>query len=114
MKNDLSERLLRFSVDIFLFLKTIPHNVENNVIRYQLAKSSTSAGANYEEAQAGSTRPDFNAKVDIALKEMRESNYWLKLLDALKIGDLDLLKKLLKESHELKLILGSIASKTSK
>jgi four helix bundle protein len=113
-KNDLAERLFQFAIKAVEFSRTIPHNIENNVIRYQLTKAATSAGANYEEAQAGSSRPDFNAKVDISLREMRESNYWLRMLQKLQIGDANLCGWLVGESRELKLILGSIASKTSK
>lgn len=51
--------------------------------KFQLGKSSTSVGANYEEAQAGSSKADFKNKVRISLKEARESNYWLRVLKAL-------------------------------
>ncbi len=51
-----------------------------SVVRYQLAKSSSSAGANYVETQAGSSKLDFNNKVWISLREMRESNYWLRII----------------------------------
>ena len=54
-KNDLEKRLFEFAVDVLLFLKKMPHSPENDVIRYQLTKSATSSGANYEEAQAGSS-----------------------------------------------------------
>ncbi|RPI66831.1 MAG: four helix bundle protein [Ignavibacteriales bacterium] len=56
-------------------MKKFPRTPEMNVIRYQLEKCSTSSGANYEEAQAGSSKPDFNNKGRISLREMRESNY---------------------------------------
>jgi len=49
-------------------------------LRYQLAKSSTSSGANYEEAQGAISRADFKNKVHISLKEMRESHYWLRII----------------------------------
>ena len=87
---------------------------EFKVIKYQLAKSSTSSGANYEESQAGSSRADFNNKIRIALREMRESNYWLRIIKELsddinKINELD---SLIDESNQLKNILGTIAVKT--
>ena len=117
MKNDLQERLFAFVVGVFKFLRTLPDNKENSVIRYQLLKSSSSTGANYEEAQAGSSRADFAHKVEIALKEMRESNYWLRLIEATSdkqdLNSIEL-EKLIKESEELKLILGSIATKTKR
>ncbi|MBN2615551.1 MAG: four helix bundle protein [Bacteroidales bacterium] len=79
-------------------------------------KSTTSSGANYEEAQGASSRADFTNKVRISLKEMRESNYWLKVVDGIN-EKLDLkieINTLLKESTELKNILGSICSKTER
>jgi len=66
-----------------------------------------------EEAQGGSSRADFKNKIFIALKEMRESNYWLKVLngvsDDTKTKEEDY--RLINESGELKNILGSIVSK---
>ena len=46
----------------------------------QLLKSGTSIGANVTEAQRGQTKPDFNTKMNIALKEANETQYWMKLL----------------------------------
>ena len=85
-----------------------------NVVKYQLTKSATSSGANYEEAQGASSKSDFLNKVRIALKEMRESNYWLRILLRLESVNPQLNKKLLDESEELKKILGAIASKVGK
>jgi len=68
-------------------------------------------GANYEEAQAASSRADFANKIKISLREMRESNYWLRICKKVNIGDKILCEGLLKESSELKNILGSISSK---
>lgn len=79
-----------------------------------MTKSATSSGANYEEAQAASSRADFKNKINISLKEIRESNYWLKIFKALGIGDNETGKYLVNESDELKKILGSISSKTAK
>jgi four helix bundle protein len=51
----------------------------------QLLKAGTSVGANVEEAQAGQSRADFISKNAIALKEARETHYWLRLLVASKV-----------------------------
>lgn len=116
MNENLNDRLFNFAVNGLKFLKKLPRTPEMNVIRYQLAKCSTSSGANYEEAQAGSSKPDFNNKVRISLKEMRESNYWFRVikatLDDNKFNN-DLLP-LIDESSQLKKILGSIVTKTNK
>ena len=116
-KNDLSKRLFKFSVDVIQLLRTLPKGIEYKVIYYQLVKSSTSTGANYEEAQAGVSRADFNNKVRIALKEIKESNYWLRIIKEIQ-GEMcknqHLLESLIVESEELNKILGSIVNKTRK
>jgi four helix bundle protein len=116
MPENLNERLFNFAVNVLKFLRKLPRTPEMNVIRYQLAKCSTSSGANYEEAQAGSSKPDFNNKVRISLREMRESNYWLRIIKAtLNDNKLDNeMIYLIDESTQLKKILGSIVTKTNK
>lgn len=114
MGNDINERLFSFAVRCLKFLKSLPETAEYKVIKYQLAKSSTSSGANYEESQAGSSRADFCNKVRISLREMRESNYWLRIIGGLNENNSlnDELTWLIKESGELKNILGAIVQKT--
>ncbi len=111
-KNDLCESLFEFSVAVIEFLKTLPYSPENKTIRTQLSKSACSSGANYEESQGGSSKADFANKVRISLREMRESNYWLRIIKRtvkeINVSDLDYL---IKESGELKSILGSIVQK---
>ncbi len=114
-QNDLSKRLFTFSVKIIRFLRTLPYETEYKVIRYQLIKSATSVGANYQEAQAASSKADFHNKVKIALKEMMESRYWLKIIKGITDTNIsDELTFLINESDELNKILGSIALKTKK
>lgn len=115
MDIDLAERLFKFAVRVIKFLRNLPNEPEFNNIRYQLSKSSSSSGANYEEAQAAYSKTDFLFKIDISLREMRESNYWLRLINAtyefngiLKTELTDLIN----ESLELKNILGKISSST--
>lgn len=110
-ENDLLERTFRFSVDCILFLRTLPSSSEYSVIKYQLTKSATSIGANYEESQAGSSSADFKNKIRISLREARESNYWLRILNAIDNQSSVELNKLIKESNEIKNILGSIVNK---
>ena len=109
-KVDLKERLLDFAIHIIKFISTIPSRKEFEVIKYQLSRSATSIGANYEESQT-STFNEFLHKVKIALREANESSYWLKIIDALNIADKDQVKTLLIESQEIGKILGSIAVK---
>ena len=111
MDQGLGERLFNFALDTIKFLGTLPKLPEAQIIRYQLAKSSTSSGANYEESQAASSRADFAHKMKISLREMRESNYWLRICLHSNFGDHAMNQKLLTESLELKKILGAICSK---
>ncbi len=69
---ELRDRLLDFSVAVFKMLKEIPYRKEYDVLRYQLSKSATSIGANYEESQ-NTTYKDFIHKVKIALREANET-----------------------------------------
>lgn len=112
--NDLVDRIFVFAVKAIKFLRSLPYNEETKIIKHQLIKSSSSTGANYEESQAGSSRADFSNKVRISLREVRESNYWLRLIKALESDNVNEfeLDWLINESEELKRILGSINQKT--
>lgn len=68
MKNDLSQRLLNFTINVIKLLRKLPNDVEYKVIKFQLIKSASSTGANYEEAQGASSKADFNNKIHISLK----------------------------------------------
>ena len=108
--NDLQKRLFKFAVDVIKMLRNLRNSTDLNPIKFQLTKSSGSSGANYEEAQAAESRIDFGHKINISLKEMRESNFWLRMLHDILPGNEEI-ERLVNESSELKLILGSIRSK---
>ncbi len=110
---DLKERTFTFAVDVLLLLRTVSNTKENDVIKYQLSKAGTSVGANYEESQGANSRADFRYKISISLKEIREANYWLRIMESIRIGNQDEAKRLIKESAELKLIFGKIYNKVS-
>jgi len=109
---DLRERLLKFAVLTIKFVGTLPDKKEYHVFKYQLSKSVTSIGANYEEAQGAYSKADFEAKIGICLKEARETNYFLTVLNELILsGELN---HLLKESEEIKKMFGSALVKMRK
>ena len=110
---DLNKRLLNFSVNTIKFLQTLPYKKEYDVFRYQLSKSATSIGANFEEAQS-TTYKEFIQKLRIALRESNETKYWFKVINELKISNKTQLKYLQKEIDEISRILGSIVSKADK
>jgi four helix bundle protein len=111
-ENDLQKRLFKFAVDVLKLLRKLKGGVDLKIISYQLGKSATSSGANYEEAQGAVSKADFSFKVGTSLKEMRESNYWLRILYELYPKNIEI-DRLQKECFELKSILGSISAKVS-
>ena len=72
----------------------------------QLLKSSTSIGANLEEAIGGFSKKDFHYKISISYKEARETRYWLKLLVASDLIHIEEGNQLLDELEEILKILG--------
>ena len=111
-ENDLSRRLFKFAVDVIKMLRSLKGGNDIRIISNQLGKSATSSGANYEEAQGAVSKADFGNKIGISLKEMRESNYWLRILKELFPSDKEIIR-LTTESFELKNILGSISYKVN-
>jgi len=112
-KRDIKERSFKFAVRIIKFVQKLPRNYVSQKIGGQLLDSGTSVGANVEEATGGFSKKDFTYKMGVALKEARESNYWLRLIKVSEIAKGDELDSLLGESEEIKKILASIV-KTSK
>ena len=110
---DLSERLLDYGANVIKLVESLPNNLIGKRIGDQLLRSGTSVGANYEEAQGAESKKDFVHKLQIALKELRESFYWLKLLDRTKKSSKIELDFLIDEASQLRAIL-SKAVATSK
>lgn len=69
----------RFAVDIVNLCNIIRDNKRGNILINQLLRSGTSIGANIHEANYAVSRADFINKMQIALKECYESEYWLEL-----------------------------------
>ena len=113
-KTNLRERLFDFAIETLKLLGTIITSKEFDVFRYQLSKSATSIGANYEEAQGAYSRKEFASKIGICLKEAGEANYFLRLVESLKIADNVMTPKLVIESEEIAKILATILLKLRK
>ena len=107
---ELLKRTFEFGVKCLLFLESLPKTKVNAVITFQLAKAATSIGSNYEEAQSAESGKDFVHKVGIVSKEARESNYWLRVLDAVLKDEYkdSNFRFLLKECFDFKKIFTSI------
>lgn len=112
-KYDLEERTLKFSEEIINLCKKTAKSVITTPLISQLIRSGTSIGANYHEANGGSSKKDFKNKIFICKKESKETMYWLRLLAKADEETADNCRALWKEAHELTLIFSKIASKTN-
>ena len=102
----MSERFLDFASGA---IKVVALSEKNNIGRHiggQLLRSATSCGANYEEACGAESRQDFVHKLQIVLKELRESLYWLKLLERATVVPESALIIVMREAQELSAIIG--------
>ena len=109
----ITERTFAFAVRIVKLCQTVGSTagVSQPLVR-QLIRSGTSVGANVEEAQAAQSRADFIHKMEIALKELRETRYWLRLLVATDLMSEERMKGLIGESEELVKIMSKIVVNT--
>ena len=80
MDNIIENKSFEFAVRIVKLYQHLTENKKEFVMSKQLLRSGTSIGANVSEAQKGQSKADFNMKMNIALKEANESDYWLRLL----------------------------------
>lgn len=115
---DIRERSFNFAVAVVKLCRHLEKTTDvSRTLLGQLLDSATSVGANLEEAGAGQSRRDFVHKNAIALKEARESAYWLRLIRAAyKLSDQisDELEALRIESIEIANIVAKIMINTKK
>ena len=83
MKDNLIQnKSFEFAISIVNLYKYLKKEKKEYVLSKQILKSGTSIGANIEEGLGGQSKKDFIAKLQISLKEARETHYWLRLLKA--------------------------------
>ena len=100
-REQLSERFLGFGASIIKLVVGLNRTSIGQHIGMQLVRSATSAGANYEEACGAESRADFIHKMQIVLKELRESLYWMRLIEKTKLAQSSNLLSLRQEAGEL-------------
>jgi four helix bundle protein len=99
---DLQDRLIDYAVRIIKLCEALPSSKTGKHISSQILRSGTAPAPNHGEAQSAESRADFVHKLKIALKELRETETWLKIiLKAQLIKPSDKLDPLLEETHEL-------------
>jgi len=99
---DLEERLLEFSVRTIRLTRSIESSEAGKHVANQLLRSSTSPLANHGEAQGAESTKDFIHKLRISLKELRETQRWIRLVKQVPlVENPDLLEDLLNETDQL-------------
>ena len=84
----LKKRTFEFALRIVDLAKALPRTPVADVLTKQLLRSGTSVGANVEESRAGYSKDEFAYKMNIALKEARETHYWLRLIQGIRSGEI--------------------------
>ncbi len=98
----LEDRLIDFALMVNKTLELLPKTYLGNNLSSQLTRSSTSPALNYGEAQSASSTKDYIHKMRICLKELRETNVGLKIINRGNlINNHNLLNEVKKECGEL-------------
>lgn len=114
MENIIENKSFDFAVRIVNLYKFLSYEKKEFVLSKQLLRCGTSIGANVAEAQRGQTTPDFNSKMNTALKEANETQYWLRLLYRTEYLTRQEFLSLDNDINEIISILVSICKKTNK
>ena len=114
MKNAIVDKSFDFSVRIINLYKYLRYEKNEYVLAKQILRCGTSIGANVAEAQRAQTIADFNAKMNISLKEANETHYWLRLLYRTAYINEEAFVSLENDVNEIISILVSICKQTNK
>ncbi len=98
---ELADRFLEFTVRIIKLVDALPKSATGKHVGSQLLGSGTSPGANYEEARGAESTADFIHKMSIALKELKESRYWIKVINGVPLVAPKRTETLLDECEQL-------------
>ena len=111
-RNVVQEKSFTFALSIVTVSRRLQFDHRELVLSKQLLRSGTSIGANIEEAIAAQSKKDFLAKMSIALKEARETHYWLRLIHQSGVMNDPDIDKLLHACQELVALLSRITLTT--
>ncbi len=101
-ENKFADLSMDFSIEIITLCDEIKGHYS---LTNQLERSATSIGANIHEANYAHSRADFIAKLQIALKECYETEYWLELFTKMKFADEQKVKTLYNQCGTIRRIL---------
>jgi four helix bundle protein len=106
--NIIVKKSYSFALEIIRIYKYLINDKKEFALSKQLLRRGTSIGANIHEGIAGESKKDFIHKLGIAVKETRETTYWLNLLKDSDYINTEQFKILNNNCDELTRILNSI------
>jgi four helix bundle protein len=102
IRAELENRLIDFAVQVLKISQSLPRTQAGTVLAGQVVRSGTSTALNYGEAQSAESSRDFIHKLQIILKELRETLVCLKIIQRSGFfRQMDTLEKAILENNEL-------------
>ena len=99
---ELKNRSKKFAIDIVRLTNELPHKAIGWNVSNQITRSAISVAANYRAVCRAKSDKDFISKMETVIEECDETQFWLELIEELKIvNSLDEVKRLWKEADEL-------------
>ena len=108
MDNVIYDKSFSFAVRIVNLCRYLQTEQKEFVLSKQILRCGTSIGANVAESQQAQSKPDFISKLNIALKESYETDYWLRLLYETNYINNDAFQSIITDCQELEKLLISI------
>ncbi len=108
---DLEERLINFSVQVLNLAEQLPNTYAGKHLAGQLIRSGTAPALNYGEAQGAESRNDFIHKMKVCLKELRETQICLKIIQRKPMLESEDLESIIGECNQLVAIFTSSVKK---
>ncbi|MCB8983301.1 MAG: four helix bundle protein [Ardenticatenaceae bacterium] len=105
--DDIQERLIRFAARVIHLCNALPRDPAGKHVAGQLLRSGTSATPNHAEARGAESPADFVHKLKIAVKELNETEVWLRIVVASDMQSESKVKDLLDECNQLQRILST-------
>lgn len=105
---DIHERIYKFVIRVLNLTKSLSPTRQNLILIDQVTRSSTSMGANDQEADGTDSRKDFISKYSLGRKEGKETNYWLRLIEDTNPEFSSRMRSLIQEGKEIVKIVSTI------
>ena len=114
MENVIQNKSFQFALRIVKLCRFLQDTQKEYIMTKQLLRCGTSIGANVAESEHAQSRADFTSKLNIALKEATETDYWLRLLhEAALLSDAEF-QSIYADCQEIERLLASIVKTTKK